>query len=56
MLEDGLYPKEWKKYSITEEEMEKEYREICGYFDSLGWHHYEISNWSKPLYQCNHNQ
>ncbi len=56
MLEDGLYPKEWKDYSIDVWALEAEYGETCTYFDSLGWHHYEISNWAKPGYECRHNQ
>lgn len=56
MLEDGLYPADWKEYSITEKEMEKEYSAICTYFDSLWWHHYEISSWAKPGYECQHNR
>jgi coproporphyrinogen III oxidase-like Fe-S oxidoreductase len=55
MLEDGLYPKDWKKYSISECEIETEYKDICECFDSLGWHHYEISNWARPGYECEHN-
>lgn len=55
MLEDGLYPQDWKKYSISEAQMEEEYAQICKYFDSLGWHHYEISSWAKPGYECHHN-
>lgn len=47
MLEDGLYPKTWKSETISEEEMANEYNEICIYFDSLNWNHYEISNWSR---------
>lgn len=47
MLEDGLYPKEWKSESLAEEEIAEEYSEICTYFDTLDWNHYEISNWSK---------
>ncbi len=56
MLENGYYPKDWKKYSINESEMQKEYSEICEYFDSIGWHHYEISNWSRPWYEGIHNR
>lgn len=56
MLEDGHYPKDWKWESITEGEMQVEYRMICEYFDSIGWHHYEISNWSRPGYESVHNQ
>ncbi|GAB0175026.1 MAG: hypothetical protein HHAS10_09050 [Candidatus Altimarinota bacterium] len=56
MLENGLYPKDWKNISITEEEMEEEYRQICNYLEGIGWNHYEISNWAKPGFECTHNQ
>ena len=56
MLEDWLYPKEWSGTSISEYGIEQEYADICAYFDTLGWTHYEISNWSKPGYECQHNQ
>ena len=56
MLEDGYYPASWKQDSIQENEMESEYTKICEYFNSIGWHHYEISNWSKGGYECRHNQ
>lgn len=56
MLEDGLYPKDWKKNSINEMEIKQEYSEICQYFESLGWRHYEISNWAKPGYESVHNR
>ena len=56
MLEEGHYPNDWKKYSINEKEIEDEYSAICEYFDSLGWYHYEISNWAKPGYESRHNQ
>ena len=56
MLEDGHYPKWWQENSMDEEAIEKEYWEICTYFTSIGWHHYEISNWSKGGYECRHNQ
>lgn len=56
MLEEWLYPKEWKNQSIDEKEMEKEYDEISQYFQSLDWHHYEISNWARSGYECRHNQ
>ena len=55
MLEDELYPPDWKASSISEGEMQEEYIEIIEYFSSLGWHHYELSNWSKPGYECEHN-
>ncbi len=56
MLEDGHYPASWKQNSMNEEQIEREYSEVCEYFVSIGWHHYEISNWSKPGYECRHNQ
>ena len=56
MLEEGNYPKWWKENSVDEEAIEKEYTEICHYFESLWWHHYEISNWAKPWYECQHNK
>ncbi len=55
MLEDGLYPKEWRAHSFKEGEIEREYSAICEYFESLDWNHYEISNWSRPWYECRHN-
>jgi hypothetical protein len=35
MLEDGLYPKEWKSDSLSEAEMETDYGEVCIYFEQL---------------------
>lgn len=56
MLEEWLYPKDWKEHSITEKDMEHEYSEICRYLKDIGWNHYEISNWAKPWLECRHNQ
>ncbi|MDD2694066.1 MAG: radical SAM protein [Candidatus Gracilibacteria bacterium] len=56
MLEEGMYPKDWKKNSINEIEIEQEYAAICKHFESLGWNHYEISNWAKPEYESVHNR
>ena len=56
MLEEGMYPKDWKKNSINEIEIEQEYAAICQYFESLRWNHYEISNWAKPEYESVHNR
>ncbi len=56
MLEDEKYPKHWKTNSITEVEMQKEFLDIMEYFDSIGWHHYELSNFAKPWYESKHNQ
>lgn len=56
MLEEWLYPKDWKEHSTNEIEMEREYGAICDYFESIWWNHYEISNWAKPGFECAHNQ
>ena len=56
MLEDALYPKNWKANSITENELQSEFLEIIEYFQSIGWNHYELSNWAKPLYESVHNR
>ena len=56
MLEEWMYPKDWKKNSINEIEIEQEYTAICQHFESLWWNHYEISNWAKPGYESVHNR
>lgn len=56
MLEDEKYPKHWRENSITEDEMQSEFLAIMEYLDSLGWHHYELSNWARPGYESVHNQ
>lgn len=56
MLEDEKYPKDWKENSLTEEEIQSEFLEILSYFEEKNWHHYELSNFSKPGYECQHNQ
>ena len=48
MLEDEKYPAHWKANSITEAEMQKEFLDIMKYFESIGWNHYELSNFAKP--------
>ncbi len=56
MLEDEAYPKHWRANSITEDEMQREFLDIMDYFDSIGWHQYELSNFAKPGYASIHNQ
>jgi oxygen-independent coproporphyrinogen-3 oxidase len=56
MLEDESYPKHWRENSITESEMQREFLDIMAYFQSIGWHHYELSNFAKPGYESIHNQ
>ena len=56
MLENELYPKNWKANSISEDELKNEFLEIIEYFQSIGWNHYEFSNWAKPGYESIHNR
>ncbi|MBX9809603.1 radical SAM protein [Candidatus Gracilibacteria bacterium] len=56
MLEDEDYPKNWEKNSITELELQGEFNEIIEYFRSIGWTHYELSNFAKPGYESLHNR
>ncbi len=56
MLEDESYPQHWRANSITELEMQTEFLAIMDYFESIGWHHYELSNWARPGYESVHNQ
>lgn len=56
MLENELYPKNWKANSISEDELKDEFLEIIEYFESIGWNHYEFSNWAKPGYESIHNR
>ncbi|NRH20461.1 radical SAM protein [Candidatus Gracilibacteria bacterium] len=56
MLEDELYPKYWETNSISENELKTEFLEIIEYFESIGWNHYEFSNWAKPGYESIHNR
>lgn len=56
MLEDERYPKHWKANSIAETEMQNEFLGIMQYLASIGWHHYELSNWARPGYESVHNQ
>ncbi len=56
MLEDEAYPKHWKANSITENKMQTEFIAIIEYFESIWWHHYELSNFSKPWYESVHNR
>jgi oxygen-independent coproporphyrinogen III oxidase len=56
MLEDEAYPKHWKENSISDSELQDEFLQIIEYFSSLGWHHYELSNFAKPWYESIHNQ
>jgi oxygen-independent coproporphyrinogen-3 oxidase len=36
--------------------MQSEFLAIIDYLESIGWHHYELSNFAKPWYESVHNQ
>lgn len=56
LLEPGLYPRDWENASLNDTQQYDAYYEITQYFESIWWHHYEISNWARPWYECRHNQ
>lgn len=56
MLEDDIYPNDWKANSISENELRNEFLEIIEYFTYIWWNHYELSNWAKPGYESIHNR
>lgn len=56
ILENELYPRNWKKISPNEEEIREEFCAIMKYFRQKNWHHYEISNFCQNGHECFHNQ
>jgi coproporphyrinogen III oxidase-like Fe-S oxidoreductase len=48
MLESGIYPKEWKSLSPSDEDIANEYMDVVCVLKKAGYHHYEVSNWAKP--------
>ena len=56
MLEDLLYPKDWKNLWIKEENYLWEYIEILEFLEKKWFNRYEISNFAKKWYECNHNK
>jgi oxygen-independent coproporphyrinogen-3 oxidase len=56
MLEDHYYPWNWKKISINEDDYLWEYIEVKKILWEKWFNRYEISNFSKPWFECNHNQ
>lgn len=56
ILEKWLYPKSWKNHTIDDEDIREEFIDIIAYMNTLGWHHYEFSNFARPGYESLHNQ
>lgn len=40
---------------VPDEEQARQYERICERLGEAGYHHYEISNWARPGYECRHN-
>lgn len=51
-----VYPTDWSKKGIAEEEYLEEYNNIKLYLESKGYMRYEISNFTQPWYECRHNK
>jgi len=51
-----IYPKDWKKLWIKEEDYLWEYLDIKEFLKSKRFNSYEISNFSKSGYECKHNK
>jgi len=58
--EEGTHLTKEKTKGVVEEmdegESAKLYEHVCSILEKEGFNHYEISNWSKPGYECRHNQ
>lgn len=52
-LEKMLDKKLWQMPS--DEQCESQYNALCGLLGSLGYEHYEISNWARPGFRSCHN-
>jgi oxygen-independent coproporphyrinogen-3 oxidase len=47
ILEDEKYPTYWAGETLSVEDIQSEYMDICTYFQSAQYVHYEVSNWAK---------
>lgn len=50
-----IYPDDWAKQGIKEEEYLEEYSSIKKYLINSWFNNYEISNYWKPWFECKHN-
>lgn len=50
------YPDSWNKMWIKEDEYLNEYSQIKKYLIWEGFNNYEVSNFWKPWFECNHNK
>lgn len=54
-FENITYPDNWSEKGINEEDYLSEYEKIYNYLNKKWFHRYEISNYSKPGFECKHN-
>ena len=50
-----VYPNDWSNLWLKEEFFSDEYIKIKKYLEKKGFNRYEISNYSKPWFECKHN-
>lgn len=55
-FENIIYPKNWSKLWIKEEEFLIEYINIVKFLKQKWFSKYEISNFSRPWFECKHNK
>ncbi|MDD2487499.1 MAG: radical SAM family heme chaperone HemW [Candidatus Gracilibacteria bacterium] len=56
MLEEGIYPKNWGIISLNKDEYIDEYKDISEILEKNDFARYEISNFSKTGFECQHNR
>lgn len=56
MLEDELYPKDWKTHLPSEEVIQSEYLQAMHWLEEKGFHRYELSNFALPGFESKHNR
>jgi oxygen-independent coproporphyrinogen III oxidase len=50
------YPNDWKNLWISLTDYKNEYLQVSKLLEEYWFHRYEISNFSKPWYECKHNK
>lgn len=56
MLEEYYYPENWEHVSLDDEMYLQEYTQAKALLESRGYKRYELSNFAKKWYECQHNQ
>ena len=55
-FENIVYPNSWRANSIDEADYSEEYLQIKNFLKEKWFERYEISNFSKPWFECTHNK